>query len=219
MKGKLMFGLLGVLLLAAGMPAKSADDTSAGSISYRRVYELLYQFRALPAEQTSRLQFLGRVINPNGKTPERLLIQDERTQPVLVDHFGLFDIPMSPQLAQLNPRMVGEPAAAILKMGLAIIIRLPAEGVPDLTLLKEGMQQTSAVMLARARVAPERVPQAIGVTLRFAPGEDTAVAILRDGEWHSITADEEGRVDLPLSELVTEIKLATRPQIIFPLFP
>lgn len=218
MKGKLMLGLLAAMLLS-GTFAAAANDAEPGSISYRRVYELLYQFRALPVEQTNRLQFLGRVINPNGNTPEQLLIQDERTQPVIVDAFGLFDIPMSPQLAQLNPRMVGEPPATILKMGLAIVIRLPAEGMPDLALLKEGVQQTNSVMLARARVAPERVPQATGVTMRFSPSEKTSVAVLRDGEWQSLEADQEGRVDLQLDESVTDLRVPRTPLIMFPLFP
>lgn len=218
MKGKLMLGLLAALLLA-GMPAEAANDVGAGSISYRRVYELLYQFRALPAEQTSRLQFLGRVINPNGETPKQLLIQDERTQPVMVDAFGLFDIPMSPQLAQLNPRMVSQPPAPILKMGLAIVIRLPAEGVPDLALLREGVQQTNAVMLAKARVAPERVPRSVGVTLRFPSADKTRVAVLRNGEWQSVAADEEGRIDLLLDESVTDLRVPQTPLIMFPLFP
>lgn len=218
MKGRLMLGLLAALLLT-GTPTQAANDAKPGSISYRRVYELLYQFRALPAEQTTRLQFLGRVINPNGKTPERLLIQDERTQPVVVDAFGLFDIPMSPQLAQMNPRMIGEPPARILKMGLAIVIRPPDEGVPELAELKEAVQQTNAVMLARARIAPERVPQAVGVTLRFPPADGTSVALLRDGEWQSLDADETGRLDLELDELVTELRIPQAPLIIFPLFP
>ena len=162
---------------------------------------------------------VGRVINPNGKTPEQLLIQDERTQPVKVNAFGLFDIPMSPQLAQVNPRMVGEPPAPILKLGLAIVIRLPAEGLPDLALLKEGVQQTNAVMLARARVAPERVPQAVGVTLRFPSADRAVVAVLRNGEWQSMQADEEGRLDLPLDETVSELRIPQMPLIIFPLFP
>lgn len=213
-----MLGLLAALLLA-GIPVEAANDAKSGSISYRRVYELLYQFRALPAEQTSRLQFLGRVINPNGRTPEQLLIQDERTQPVVVDAFGLFDIPMSPQLAQMNPRMVGEPPAPILKMGLAIVIRPPAEGVPDLGLLREAVQQTNAVMLARARVAPERVPQAIGVTLRFAPADKVSVAALRGGEWQSMAADEAGRIDVRLDESIADLRIPQMPLIMFPLFP
>lgn len=219
MKGIRVLGLLGALFFSAVAPAYSAGDVSAGSISYRRVYELLYQFRALPAEQTSRLQFLGRVINPAGQAPERLLIQDARAQPVQVDDFGLFDIPISPQLAQLNPRMVGEPAAPILKMGLAIIIRPAANGVPDLALLKEGVQQTNAAMLARARIAPERVPQAHGVTMRFAAGENVTVAVLRGGEWHSVSADEEGRIDLVLDATVVDVKISRPPRVMFPLFP
>lgn len=218
MKGILVLGMLAALLLT-GMPAQAAKETKPGSISYRRAYELLYQFRALPPEQTSRLQFLGRIINPNGETPEQLLIQDARAQPVDVDAFGLFDIPMSPQLAQLNPRMIGEPPAPILKMGLAIVIRLPPEGVPDLALLREGVQQTNAVMLARARVAPERVPQAVGVTLRFAPADKVSIAALRDGEWQSLASDDEGRINLLLDEQVADLRIPQTPRIIFPLFP
>lgn len=218
MKSRFMPALLVTLLLTQGLPFATAAD-STGSISYRRVYELLYQFRALPAEQTSQVQFLGRVVNPMGETPDRLLIQ-HGDEPIVVpvDAFGLFDVPFSPQLAQLNPKMIGEPAAPILKMGLAIVIRLPAEGVPDLASLREGVRQTNAVMLAQARVAPERVPQARGVTLRFA--EDGAtVALLRNGEWRTLTADKEGRIDLPLDEQIADMQLATRPQIVFPLFP
>ncbi|MBW3568208.1 MAG: hypothetical protein KY410_09690, partial [Proteobacteria bacterium] len=178
MKGISVMALSAFLLLVQGGTALQA--ATEGSISYRRVYELLYQFRSLPAGTTTHLAFLGRVVNPSGPVPQRLLINHEK-EPIVVevDAFGLFDIPMSPQLAQLNPRMTGEPSAMVLKLGLAIVVRLPEAGPPDLHWLKEGIAQTNAVMRARARIAPDRVPQAHGATLRFAAGSKTVIAVLR----------------------------------------
>lgn len=207
-----------VLLLMQGATALQA--ATDGSISYRRVYELLYQFRSLPSETTTHLAFLGRVVNPSGPAPQRLRIDHEKEPiDVAVDAFGLFDIPMSPQLAQLNPRMTGEPSSKALKLGLAIVVRLPETGLPDLDGLRTGVAQTNAVMRARARVAPDRIPQAQGVTLRFAVGSEAVVAVLRNDEWQSLSADEDGRIDLVLDEDVREIRSTERPLVIFPLFP
>lgn len=218
MKGKPVVVLFAALVLMQGATASHA--ATEGSISYRRVYELLYQFRSLPTEKTTHLAFLGRVVNPFGPAPQRLRIHYEKEPiDIEVDAFGLFDIPLSPQLAQLNPRMTGEPSSKALQLGLAIVVRLPETGSPGLDWFRTGVAQTNAVMRARARVAPARVPQAHGVTLRFAAGGDAVVAVLRNNEWQSVTADEDGRIDLFLDENVREIRSTERPLVVFPLFP
>ena len=210
MKNRMLVPLLAALLLAT--TAQAAE----GSLSYRRVYELLYQFVTLPEETTSQLQFRGRVIAPGAETPRQLLIRHgNEPQPVPVDRFGLFKLPMSPQLAQLNPLITADPPARALKLGLAIVVK----NATDLESLRTGVLQTNAVMRARARVARERVPQAYGVTLRFAGEETVTVAALRDGEWLSFESDEEGRIDLPLDDKVTALRITASPEVIFPLFP
>lgn len=216
MKGRIFLVAIGALLLAQGI-AQAA--TEPASISYRRVYELLYQFRTLPPEDTDHLRFLGRIVNAAGPAPSRFtLSHDSETIAVDVSRHGLFDIPMSPQLAQINPRMLADPPEGILRLGLAIVIRAPEEGALDLAWLREGIRQTNAVMRARARVAPERVPQASGVTLRFAPGSETQVVRANNEEEDVFTPDEEGRINLEIDAETTSVTIGEMPEIIFPLF-
>lgn len=210
--------LLGVALLLQCLPEATADGDA---FSYRRIYELLHQFQALPAEDTTHIAFRARVVNPAGPPPDSLRIAHREPIDIAVDDYGLFEIPMSPQLAQLNPRLVPTPAMRLMRLGLAIVIRLPESGTPDGQWLLEGLRQANAAIRARSRIHPRLVPQAQGVTLRFAPDADASVGVIVDGEVFSFTPDAEGRIDLPLDperHADAVIRMSHRPEYIFPLF-
>lgn len=211
------------ILLAAALALQWPVAALAGEFpgfSYRRIYELLYQFEALPEAETSHLEFRARAVHPRGTPPGKLTIAHGEPIDVPVDGYGLFTVPMSPQLAQLNPRVVAETDAP-LRLGLAILIRLPAEGTPDGEWLLEGIRQANAAIRARSRVDPRLVPQAHGVTLRFTPGTDASVGVIVDGEAVGFEPDAEGRVNLPLDprrHADAVVSMSHRPAIIFPLF-
>lgn len=218
MKKPAILMLLGAALALTGLVPATADGTS---LSYRRIYELLYQFQALPEEQTSHIAFRARVITPVGAPPKMLRIEHNEPIDVPVDEYGLFEIPMSPKLAQLDPRLVPAPETPLMRLGLAILIRLPESGTPDGAWLLEGLRQANAAIRARSRVHPRLVPQAHGVTLRFEPGVEASVGVIVNGQVASFTADAAGRVNLPLDPVrhaTAVVSMSHRPKVIFPLF-
>lgn len=202
-------------------PAGAATDAS---YSYRRLYELLYQFLELPEATSNRLRFAIRLRAPDGNAPPGLAVHiqyGKRTIPVPVDEFGLLDLPVSPQLAAADAEVVTNKTEAESEMGLAIVIRTPPThaGI-DIPWLLEGVRQVNEVMQARARLAPSRVPRAIGVTLKFAGATQGSVIVHGEGGDIAYRADEYNTVNLPLREdaLPDAIEITELPLVIYPLF-
>lgn len=219
MKKAVLHMALAALLLAQPMVHATANAAESGTVSYRRVYELLHQFRNLPAKDTTHLRFLARAKDPDGNAPARFIIRQGNAPIVIeVNRHGLFDIPMDPELAELNPLMHAEPALPMLRLGLAIVIRVPSNGTPDVAWLRDAVRQTNAVMLARARVAPERIPQARGVTLRFSHGSNPHVLLRTTGDERKLLLDDDGRINLRLDKDVIAITFSEPPELMFPLF-
>lgn len=216
------FLLVGGLLLAA--PAIAAEAMAMQQFSYQRMYELLYQFRSLPEEQINRLAFAIRLQDEEGRIPantEAWIEYGSRTIEVPVDQFGLLGLPVSPQLAAANAAVLTNQPEGSIAMGLSMIIRQPPGEQPlDIAWLLAGMQQADAVMQARARIADHLVPEAVGVTLKFAA--DTRGQVIIHGESGEIDyrADAYNTVDIPLQRdaLPDRIEITERPLVIFPLF-
>lgn len=218
MAKQILFAFILWCLTSTG-PVQAGDNASW---SYTRLYELLYQFQTLPAEQTRDLDFRVR-LKSRGTVPDDVLevfIQrGERRIPVPVDSFGILELPISPQLGQENPRVVANWPKRNLGMGLAVLIRQPKNGELDGQWLQDAVMQTNSALLARARVAPERVPQARGVTLMFDPDFKAAVTV-QDGKAERFDADENGSVNISLNDAGPKATLIIEGEllVIFPWF-
>ena len=212
----------GALLLAMTNVANA--DASQQQFSYQRMYELLYQFRSLPESQTDHLAFAIRLQDEDGRIPadiEAWIDYGARRVEVPVDQFGLLELPVSPQLAAANASVTINQPEGSLAMGLSMIIRQPPRDQSlDVAWLVEGMRQADAVMQARARIAEHLVPEAIGVTLKFAGDTTGQVIIHGDAGEIAYRADEYNTVDIPLrtGELPERIEITEQPLVIFPLF-
>lgn len=208
-----------LLFPMAGMAGEALQQ-----FDYRRIYELLYQFETLPPTSRNRLDFAVRLLDASGKAPSDLAVNihyRSRRIPVPVNEFGLLDLPFSPQLANVNAPVVTNQPEGSVDLGFTMIIRQPAAGrALDVEWLLAGMQQADAVMRARARIAENLVPRAVGVTLKFSG--DTRGRVIIHGESDDVEyrADDYNTVDIPLDEgsLPERIEVTDQPLVIFPLF-
>lgn len=214
-------------LLAIGLllPAFAlAEDPDTARFSYPRMYEILYQFHTLPPEATDRLVFAIRLRDRDGRVPDDLAVHiDYGKQRLDVDSdlFGMLDLPFSPRLASSNASVITNQPDGSMEFGLAIMIRRPPDtSTIDVDWLLAGMRQADQVMAMRARVAPQLVPRAVGVILKFAGDTPGAVIIKGFEEDVEYRADEYNTVNIPLdaTELPESIEVTDQPLVIFPLF-
>lgn len=197
------------------------------SFSYARLYDLKYQFVALPADSTTHLHFHLR-LQPRqqsgaDKLPPLTAYVDWPRQRIDLDTnqaLNLLGIPLSPQLRQENPRVITNWPMDSAALGLAMEIAIP-EGEPvSPTELLTGLQQANAAIRARSRRTAALTPQAVGVTLRAVADEPLVVTLIdADGEIHVMQSDS-GKIDLQAADLETtaEIRIEGELLIIFPWF-
>lgn len=204
-----------------------AVEPGREEFSYRRLYELLYQFHDLPAETTSQLRFAIRLRTIDSNMPDTLAVHIEygrRHIDVPVDEFGILDLPVSPQLANVNAPVVTNQPEGTIEMGLAIIIRQaairPGNTELDINELLNGIEQVNAAMQSRSRLSPGRTPRAIGITVKFAGDSRGSVIIKGATDEVDYRADEYNTVDIPLDADAPpeSIRITDQPLVIFPLF-
>jgi hypothetical protein len=216
----------------ADQEQQGAAQAKQAEFSYRRLYELLYQFRELPAETTSQLRFAIRLRTLDGNMPDKLDVHiryGKRRIDVPVDEFGILDLPFSPQLSNVNAPVVTNQPEGTLDMGLAIVIQTRGTREAnntdlDVDAVLNAIRQVNAAMQARSRLSPERTPRAIGITVKFA-GDSRGSVIINDGvkgggEEVDYRADDYNTVDIPLDADAPpeSIRITDQPLVIFPLF-
>lgn len=195
--------------------------------SYARLYDLKYQFVALPAGSTTHLRFHLR-LQPRQQTgaeklPPLAAYVDWPRQRIDLDtnqSLNLLGIPLSPQLRQENPRVITNWPKDSAALGLAMEIAAPEGTSIDRAALLTGLKQANAAIRARSRRPASLTPQAVGVTLRAMPGTQLRIMLLgEDGDEHVIISENEV-IDLQEADLesAAAIRIEGELQIVFPWF-
>ncbi|MDX1454851.1 MAG: hypothetical protein R3217_05270 [Gammaproteobacteria bacterium] len=209
MRLHLVLALLGML---AVVPAGAAAVSESLVFPYQRLYELKYQFIALPTDDTSLVQVHLKLQSRRDDLPllEAWIERgaDKIDLPVDKRH-DFLNLPLSPQLGQENPLVVTNwpRDAARLKVVFELLRPTGQPHSPQSLLL--AMRQANAMISARSRLSKERTPQAVGVTLHAA-GEQALEITLVDaaGNERKLIGDS-GSLDLSAGDLEASTALTS----------
>lgn len=216
-------GLLAFPASAATLESQTTAAKDSLSYSYARLYDLKYQFVALPGASTSHLHFHLRLQPRQEDLPPLTAYIDWPRQRVELESdpvLNFLQLPLSPQLRQENPRVITNWPKDSAALGLAMEISVPdGKPISPAELLK-GMQQANAAISTRSRRPASLTPQAVGVTLRAIPGTQLKVTLVgMDGGEHTMNSEDE-TINLQAADLesAAELRIEGQLLIIFPWF-
>ena len=207
-----------------------AEELRPTTFSYARIYDLITQFEDIDADDRDRLEFWARLrSNTENVRYEDIsleIVRNDKATPVKLNELGMIVLPMSTRLRSQNPTVVSNQPIGSLRLGLAIVIKPPGRGSFNYSELVEAVDQVNNAVRKKARVPANQVPEAVGITFKFDPADESELVINLDGSTRREYADETGTLNLRIeNELIDEesgegpsVSLSSRPLVIFPWF-
>ncbi|MEE8119012.1 MAG: hypothetical protein V3T39_05570 [Gammaproteobacteria bacterium] len=218
----LMAGLISLSVLAE----EEQEAPYAAVYSYARIYDLVSQFDDLQSDRRDRLSFHVRL---RPRFEEGLLtelsayiLRGEGQIPIEIDANGIVIMPMSPVLRGEDVLIVTNQEEGSLQLGLAIVVERPSSRRFAYADVAEAVEQINYAMRAKARVDPNVVPQANGLTFKFNPGEAVQLTVDSASGQLQLNANENGSINLPYDESLLEenprVSISSTPIIVYPWF-